>query len=213
MEADRLVYVASFGFHVVLGAALFLIEVAPPDEIVAIELQTIERPKPKEEEPEPEPDPIPVQQAPVPKAAPPPAAAPPPPPTFGFVVGSASAGPGGVAVAMAAPAPVRSADRDLSAAPAARSAACPEDTKAKPLSMSHPTYTDEAREAAIEGKVRVQLTIDATGAVVDAQIVEGLGHGLDEAAIASLRASTYAPSTSCGKPTTSTITVGVRFAL
>src|SRR5688572_11076025 len=145
MEADRLVYVASFGFHVVLGAALFLIEVAPPEQIVAVELQTIQRPKPKDPEPEPESEPVPVRQAPAPKAAPP-ADAPPPPPTFGFVVGAASAGPGGVAVAMAAPAPVRQADRDLGAAPVARDAACPEDTKAQPLSMSHPSYTDEARE-------------------------------------------------------------------
>ena len=47
-----------------------------------------------------------------------------------------------------------------------------------------PEYTEEARAAAIEGKVRVEITVDASGAIRSVKVLEGLGHGLDEAAYA-----------------------------
>ena len=59
--------------------------------------------------------------------------------------------------------------------------------KAKPQALIQAAYSDDARAAGIEGRVRVQITIDASGAVVDTKLVSGLGHGLDEAALASLR--------------------------
>ena len=73
--------------------------------------------------------------------------------------------------------------------------------------------TDDARAAGIEGKVRVELTLTPEGTVADAKVIEGLGHGLDEAAIAALRGATFAPATRCGKPVAATFTVSVRFTL
>jgi protein TonB len=188
--------------------------VKPPVEAVPIELTTIEQKK-KEKEPEPEPEPIPEPAPPKPSARPKSAPAPVPvaaPPTFGFVMG-ASTGPGGIEVPTA-PKVVRTTSRSLTQAEKKPEAGCGTgQTKAKALSMPHPAYSDAARAAGIEGKVRVQLTIDASGAVTDAKVIEGLGSGLDEAAVEALKGAKFAPATECGKPVTSSYVVAVRFAL
>jgi len=85
--------------------------------------------------------------------------------------------------------------------------------KPKQLSVVHPAYTDDAIAAAVEGKVRVQITVDETGKVVDVKLIAGLGHGLDEAALAAARRTTFEPAMRCGKPTPSTFTMGMRFKL
>src|SRR5690606_38856059 len=72
--------------------------------------------------------------------------------------------------------------------------------KPKPLQMSRPEYTEEARTAGIEGKVRVELTVDATGAVRNVRVLESLGHGLDEAALKAVQAASFEPALQCGKP-------------
>ncbi len=85
--------------------------------------------------------------------------------------------------------------------------------KPKPISVPQPGYTDDAQAAAVEGKVRVQLTVDATGKVVDVKLISGLGHGLDEAALAAARRATFEPALHCGKPTQATFTISMRFKL
>jgi protein TonB len=214
MKATQLVYGVSAAIHVGIGAALQLVHVKPPAEVVPIELTTIEQKK-EEKEPEPEPEPIPEPAPPKPSARPKSAPDPVPvaaPPTFGFVMG-ASTGPGGIAVPTE-PKVVRQTTRSLTQAEKKPEAGCATgQTKAKALSMPRPAYTDAARAAAIEGKVRVQLTIDATGAVTDVKVVEGLGSGLDEAAVEALKGAKFAPATECGKPVASTFVVNVRFAL
>ena len=85
--------------------------------------------------------------------------------------------------------------------------------KPKPISVQQPGYTDDAIAAAVEGKVRVQLTVDEAGKVVDVRLIAGLGHGLDEAALAAARRSTFEPAMRCGKPTQATFTISMRFKL
>ncbi|HKO47911.1 MAG TPA: TonB family protein [Polyangiaceae bacterium] len=85
--------------------------------------------------------------------------------------------------------------------------------KPKPISTPQPGYTDDALAAAVEGKVRVQLTVDETGKVVDVKLIAGLGHGLDEAALAAARRATFEPALHCGKPTRATFTISMRFKL
>jgi protein TonB len=208
------VYGISFGVHVVLIAVLNLIKEKPPEEIVAVQLSEVEKPeKEKEEEKEPEPEPVPVPAR-APKAAPA-EAAPPPAPDYGFKMSSSmgNGGPGGVVVPTAAPAaPVT---KSLSRKPVA----APEDgcsdpiVKAKATTMPHPEYTEEARAASIEGKVRVELTVEPDGSVSGAKTVQGLGYGLDEAAVAALKDAKFSPATMCGKAVASTFIVGIRFAL
>lgn len=131
---------------------------------------------------------------------------------------SGGGGPGGLAIPVgrgprdAAPAPVK---KTLAAAPVATPTEdlCAEPpAKPKLLNLPQPAYTDQARAAGIEGKVRVELTVDATGKVVDAKVLSGLGHGLDEAAVAAARAATFEGAVRCGKPTSATFTIAMRFS-
>ena len=169
-----------------------------------------------------------------PRAAPP--VAPPPPdpiaaahpalaamPYFGFILsGNVLGGPGGIAVPMGGPAqasaePAVHKEKTFGSTaerPAAAADDCQEDlVKAKPQALIQAAYSDDARAAGIEGRVRVQITIDASGAVVDAKLVSGLGHGLDEAALAAAKRMSFSPATRCGKAVQSTFMYTTRFAL
>jgi protein TonB len=215
--------------HGLLAFGLGRVEVRESHAATAIELAEIPRAKPA---PPPEParvEPEPPKRAPEHAArhvaAPTPATNTPPPqapaqnaadalPDFGLSL-SGGVGGNGVALPVAgapkadAPAPVH---RTLSAAPAAHADECDERVvKPKALSVPQPVYTTSARTAGIEGKVRVRLTVDETGRVVQVVVIEGLGYGLDEAALAAARAATFAPATRCGKPVSATFNIAMRF--
>jgi protein TonB len=85
--------------------------------------------------------------------------------------------------------------------------------KPKPRNVPQPGYTDAARAAAVEGKVRVQLTVDESGHVVGVKLLQGLGYGLDEAALAAARQAEFEPAVRCGKPTSATFNISMRFSL
>jgi TonB family protein len=55
-------------------------------------------------------------------------------------------------------------------------------------------YPEGAKRAGIEGVVILQVDIDATGAVMDVQVVQGLGSGCDEAAAEAMKQSTFTPA-------------------
>ncbi|MDB4944607.1 MAG: Ferric siderophore transport system, periplasmic binding protein TonB, partial [Labilithrix sp.] len=133
---------------------------------------------------------------------------------------SGSTGGGGLAVpagpaAPAAPAASTQVTRKvLAAAPRPATDACTElPVKPKVRTLTQPSYTAEAREAGVAGKVRVELTVDAGGNVASARVLEGLGHGLDEAALSAARAATFEPGTRCGVPASATFVIAMRFAL
>jgi periplasmic protein TonB len=79
--------------------------------------------------------------------------------------------------------------------------------------VPQPLGTEAARAAGIEGKVRVQLTVDETGHVVDVKLLQGLGYGLDEAALAAAKRAEFEPALRCGKPTRATFNISMRFTL
>ena len=54
-------------------------------------------------------------------------------------------------------------------------------------------YSTEAREAGVEGTVVLDLIVGADGRTRDVKVVEGLGHGLDKAAIAALQGCRFVP--------------------
>lgn len=85
--------------------------------------------------------------------------------------------------------------------------------KARPQAVPQPSYSNAARAANVEGKVRVRVHIDESGRVTGVELVSGLGHGLDEAALASARAARFAPATRCGKPVASNFVIAMRFVL
>ncbi len=89
---------------------------------------------------------------------------------------------------------------------------CVEDlVKPKREHIVLPKPTQEAIAASISGVVRLEMTVDATGHVVNVKVLNGLGFGLDEAAVAAARQWTFAPATKCGKPVPATIKQPVRF--
>jgi protein TonB len=85
--------------------------------------------------------------------------------------------------------------------------------KPQPRSVPQPAGTEAARAAGVEGKVRVQLTVDEAGRVVDVKLLQGLGYGLDEAALAAAREAEFEPAVRCGKPTRATFNISMRFTL
>jgi protein TonB len=92
--------------------------------------------------------------------------------------------------------------------------ACTEDpVKPKLENQVQPAYTAEGRQASVEGLVKLEITIDATGHVTSVRVLRGLGFGLDEAAVAAAKQWTFKPATRCGKPVPFTVKPGVRFQL
>ena len=231
--------VFSVAAHVALAVGLGRMRVSESHAATAIEIASL--PKTKKEPPppkavvEPEP-PKPEHHAPVhheaAKAPPPPAENTPPPtprgkvalsdalPDFGLSLSGAVGGDGlalplGRATAEAGK-PTRNAkaERALSATagPSSTEPSCDEPaTKPRPISVPQPAYNSNARAAGIEGKVRVRLTVDETGKVIDVSVLQGLGYGLDEAALAAAREATFDPATRCGKPVRATFTISMRF--
>ncbi len=74
-------------------------------------------------------------------------------------------------------------------------------------------YPPEALEAGIEGAVLLQLSVDVEGHVTDAQVLTGLGHGLDEAAVAAARRFVFSPGRRDGQPVPAVLRYRYRFSL
>ncbi len=79
----------------------------------------------------------------------------------------------------------------------------------KPL----PVYTDEARTLKLEGEVLLEVMFTASGTLHVNRVVRGLGHGLDEAAIAAANKMRFKPAMRMGQPVDSTAIVHVTFQL
>lgn len=61
-------------------------------------------------------------------------------------------------------------------------------------------YPPEAKAKKIEGKVVLELLIDASGVVREAKLISGLGYGLDEAALSAISQFKFHPAEVEGKP-------------
>ena len=76
-----------------------------------------------------------------------------------------------------------------------------------------PVYTDEARSLKLEGEVLLEVMFSSNGTLHVNRVVRGLGHGLDEAAIAAANKMRFKPALRMGQPTDSTAVVHVLFQL
>jgi|SRR5580658_2712452 TonB family protein len=76
-----------------------------------------------------------------------------------------------------------------------------------------PIYTDEARQLKLEGEVLLEVMFAANGTLHVNRVVKGLGHGLDEAAIAAANKMRFKPSLRMGQPVDSTAIVHVTFQI
>ena len=220
-------YALSVGAHAVLGAVLATMPPPRHRETVAISFTEAKKAKP------PAPAQLPPEPAPRPQAAPlrarvaPPMAKPDRAPVvtahaapalealpdFGL---SLSGGSGGVSIPMgevAAEPAERALAKTLARPALAKSDECTEPlVKPKALSRPTPAYTAEARAAGISGKVRVEIVVDEHGHVSAVRVLDGLGHGLDEAAVTAARAMTFDAAARCGKPVTATFKIGFTFS-
>jgi TonB family protein len=68
------------------------------------------------------------------------------------------------------------------------------------LVKPRPAYTDAARAAKVEGEVLVEVLFTAAGEVVVQRIIQGLGYGLDESALAAARNIKFRPARRSGQP-------------
>jgi TonB family protein len=74
-------------------------------------------------------------------------------------------------------------------------------TAPKGVNQPLPTYTDEARQAKVEGKIFIEMIIRKDGTIEGLKLLKGLGYGLDEAAIDIISKKwRFSPGTFQGKP-------------
>ncbi len=77
-----------------------------------------------------------------------------------------------------------------------------------------PQYTDEAREAKLQGKVTLQVLVGADGRAAQIRIVQGIGLGLDERAAQAIRGWKFVPAQDAGRrPVPAWVTVEAIFRL
>jgi protein TonB len=220
--------------HGGLAVAIGYIEHKESRAATAIEIAETKQKEPEkkpttEVKPEQPPETKKLARRQVAAAAPKPAEAPPPPtqapidalPDFGLELsggtGTGLALPAGGSARGAVPAVARAlgpaVKKPLALAGPALGGDCDEPAKKpKPLNVPQPAYTDRAREAGVEGKVRVELTVDEAGSVVSVRVLSGLGYGLDEAAVTAAQRATFEPALRCGKATRATFTISMRFS-
>jgi TonB family protein len=77
----------------------------------------------------------------------------------------------------------------------------------------NPIYTQEARDLKLEGEVLLEVSFSANGSLRVNKVVRGLGHGLDEAAVAAANKIRFKPALRYGQPVDSTAVVHVMFQL
>ncbi len=74
-------------------------------------------------------------------------------------------------------------------------------------------FPSEARAAGLQGDVVLEFTVGTDGRVRDARVVEGIGHGFDEAALEAARQFEYRAATRAGAPIEARIRYRYRFRL
>ena len=76
-----------------------------------------------------------------------------------------------------------------------------------------PTFTEEARQAKVAGKVVVYLQVNPDGHPMHVKVIRGLGMGLDEKAIEAVRQYKFKPALKDGHPVTVEMNVEVNFQI
>lgn len=87
------------------------------------------------------------------------------------------------------------------------------DLKGRAVNLVKPEYTAEARQAGVNGVVKLQLMLDEEGRVISAKPLSVLPYGMTEQAVAAARQSKFTPASVEGKPTRAvgTITYSFKF--
>jgi TonB family protein len=92
-------------------------------------------------------------------------------------------------------------------------AVTPSTTPVEILSKPKPVYTQEARNLHLEGEVSLEVIFSASGSVQVVRVIQGLGHGLDEAAQTAASRIRFKPGTRDGAPVDTRATIRIVFEL
>jgi len=74
-------------------------------------------------------------------------------------------------------------------------------------------YPEIAKRAGVEGKVYVLAFVNEQGTVTKAEIIKGLGAGLDEAALGAVKKTKFKPGKQRGKPVKVQVSIPIVFKL
>ena len=89
----------------------------------------------------------------------------------------------------------------------------PKVVPAEIISKPTPAYTEDARQARVEGEVLLEVVLEASGRIRVIRVVRGLGHGLDESAIHAAEKINFKPAMRDGQPADSTAVLHIIFQL
>jgi TonB family protein len=81
------------------------------------------------------------------------------------------------------------------------------------IAKPNPVYTEEARKLRLEGDVKLRVIFHASGELEIVGVTQGLGHGLDEAAVAAARKIRFKPAQENGHPVDQPATITIEFKL
>lgn len=81
------------------------------------------------------------------------------------------------------------------------------------IHKEEPKYTEEAREAKIEGSVKLTGILEIDGKLHDVKVKTGLDSGLDANAIAAVETWRFEPAQKAGEPVPGAVTIEVNFRL
>ena len=84
-------------------------------------------------------------------------------------------------------------------------------TSPRAINPAPPSLSKEQAKNLVEGTVIIDLVVTADGAPQDMKVTQGLGHGLDEKALAAVKLWHFEPGTVQGKPVPVTTFVTVKF--
>ena len=76
-----------------------------------------------------------------------------------------------------------------------------------------PDYTEQARRQGVEGDVVMEIVVRHDGTVGQVRVLQGLGHGLDERAVAAVRQWRFTPASRRGTPVDVLVEVAMEFKL
>jgi protein TonB len=82
-----------------------------------------------------------------------------------------------------------------------------------PIYQPEPSYTARARKDKVQGTVALTAVVDASGNVADVKLVKGVGEGLDESAVETLRKWKFHPALKKGYPVPARVAVEVSFRM
>ncbi len=74
-------------------------------------------------------------------------------------------------------------------------------------------YSEEARQAKLEGEIELTAVIRADGSVANVEVIKGFGAGMDQEAVKALKQWHFEPAEKDGEPVAFKACVTMRFKL